>query len=89
MKLKIKDDVDLKELDKFGFRAKYDEDTGRVRTYIYEEKKYSQNKVFPQKYLRIEFEFKKEKLELTYCELDFIYIIFDLIKADMVEKVEG
>lgn len=25
--LKIKDDVDLKELEKFGFKPKYDEDT--------------------------------------------------------------
>ena len=28
--LKIKDKVDLKELEKFGFKPKYDEDTGKL-----------------------------------------------------------
>ena len=31
--LKIKDDVDLKELEKFGFKPKYNEDTGEVCAY--------------------------------------------------------
>ena len=31
--LKIKDDVDLKELKKFGFKPKYDEDTGKINAY--------------------------------------------------------
>ena len=31
--LKIKDNVDLKELEKFGFKAKYDENTGRICAY--------------------------------------------------------
>ena len=31
--LKIIDDVDLKELEKFGFKAKYDEDTGEINAY--------------------------------------------------------
>ena len=31
--LKIKDGVNLKELEKFGFKAKYDEDTGKVCAY--------------------------------------------------------
>ena len=34
--LKIKDDVDLKELKKFGFKPKFDEDTGEVKCYIKE-----------------------------------------------------
>ena len=29
--LKIKDDVNLKELEKFGFKPKYDEDTGKIK----------------------------------------------------------
>ena len=29
--LKIKDNVDLKELEKYGLKAKYDEDTGEVK----------------------------------------------------------
>ena len=31
--LKIKDNVDLKELEKFGFKPKYDEDTGQICAY--------------------------------------------------------
>lgn len=31
--LKIKDGVDLKELEKFGFKPKYNEDTGKVYEY--------------------------------------------------------
>ena len=31
--LKIKNSVDLKELEKFGFKPKYDEDTGKVCAY--------------------------------------------------------
>jgi hypothetical protein len=33
--LKIRDDVDLKELEKFGFKPKYDEDTGELKEYFY------------------------------------------------------
>ena len=29
--LRIKDNVDLKELEKFGFKTKYDEDTGELK----------------------------------------------------------
>ena len=31
--LKIKDNVDLKELEKFGFKAKYNEDTGEIKAF--------------------------------------------------------
>ena len=31
--LKIKNNVDLKELEKFGFKAKYDENTGNICAY--------------------------------------------------------
>ena len=31
--LKIRDDVNLKELEKFGFKPKYDENTGKIRAY--------------------------------------------------------
>lgn len=33
MALRIKDSIDLKELEKFGFKAKYDEDSGKVCAY--------------------------------------------------------
>lgn len=32
--LKIKDDVDLKELEKFGFEPRYNERTGKIYKYI-------------------------------------------------------
>ena len=32
--LKIKDNVDLKELEKFGFRPKYNEDNGELNGYF-------------------------------------------------------
>ena len=31
--LKIKDDVDLKDLEKYGFKPKYDENTGKICAY--------------------------------------------------------
>ena len=34
--LKIKDDVDLEELEKFGFKPKYDVDTGELKEYYKE-----------------------------------------------------
>jgi len=37
--LKIKDDVDLKELEKIGFKPKYDEDTGELCEYFWVSKK--------------------------------------------------
>ncbi len=33
--LKIKDDVDLKELEKFGFKPKYSEETGKLTEYFF------------------------------------------------------
>lgn len=33
--LKIKDNVDLKELEKIGFKPKYDEDTGELNGYFF------------------------------------------------------
>lgn len=34
--LKIKDNVDLKELKKYGFKPLYDEETGTVKSYVYQ-----------------------------------------------------
>ncbi len=34
--LRIRDDVDLKELEKFGFKPKYDENTGKIYKYVCE-----------------------------------------------------
>ena len=75
--LKIKDDVDLKELEKFGFYAEEFIDdkiatyfNGNVRIEIYDGiyDKWNTRKIYA----------------LTSAYLDTIY---DLIKADLVEKV--
>ena len=81
--LKIKDNVDLKELKKYGFKycdiSKYDEFLEnkfmsylfKGQTYIDEDRKFS-SCVWP------------EEVD-TYANEDMLY---DLIKADLVEKVD-
>ena len=93
--LKIKDDVDLKELEKFGFKPKYDEDTGEICAY---QKKCEKDVggllisiTETTSLIRIYKAFKKEGTEWRinryndYFDIDTLY---DLIKADLVEKVE-
>ena len=90
--LKIRDDVDLEELEKFGFKPKYDEDTGEIVAYqkIVKEKQYIG--------LNITLEHIKAKFRIfkfganqwrinPYKELFDIDTLYDLIKANLVEKV--
>lgn len=99
--LKIKDDVDLKELEKFGFKPKYDEDTGELKEYY---KEYLTNEDGHRYYETIRFYvIKSRRLFLTRCNCcggtwdvfhskfgyEIIDLIYDLIKADLVEKVGG
>ena len=94
MALRIKDNVDLKELEKFGFKPKYNEDTGEVCAYEKKIEKYECGLVISvmetKSLIRI-FKFpKKRKNEWrinpykSYFDIDTLY---DLIKADLVEKV--
>ena len=100
--LKIKDNVDLKELEKFGLRPKYDENTGEI-------KGYSSLPKSEQFYYRL-FSITKIKKKLLFRKYREIYkideeyfvrhtfrsqddtcdfdLLYDLIKADLVEKVE-
>ena len=92
--LKIKDSVDLKELEKFGFKFTYDPTTG---DFEYAEKKIILGIPKHSYLLGID---KNRKLELfiytNYAlqgissNIDDMLLdnIYDLIKADMVEKVE-
>ena len=77
--LKIKDNVDLKELEKFGF-----EKDGY--NYCYDFIPYKEN---GGQYIL--FDVKERKLYLDYIDLDYfdeaVNILYDLIKADLVEKV--
>lgn len=80
--LKIKDNVDLKELEKFGF-----EKDGY--NYYYDFIPYNEDAGDGQ-YVLVDI--KTRKIDLDYIDLDYfdksIELLYDLIKADMVEKVE-
>ena len=93
--LKIKDDIYLKELEKFGFKPKYDEDTGKIIAYekTNEEKEYIGLTVTietTKSKIRIFKAFRQKDIEWRinkyndYFDIDTLY---DLIKADLVEKV--
>ena len=80
--LKIKDDVDLKELEKFGF--KFDEDSG----------KYSYNVILKNKNggITLTVQSWNRKIYLwaninSSKNEEIIEFLYDLIKADLVEKV--
>lgn len=74
--LKIKDDVDLKELEKFGFEPRYSEITGKIVRYINEDER---NII---RYIDNDHNY------LPYYEviLNNNDLLYDLIKADMVIK---
>lgn len=76
--LKIKDNVDLKELGKYGFKMKYYNGTKDL-VLEYELKDH------PHKYQDIIFDFHTRKLEFCNWGSD---IMFDLIKDGLVEKVD-
>lgn len=103
--LKIKDNVDLKELEKFGFKPKYDEDTGEVvKYYMSTESKYKFD--IEKLGFKPSFSLKEILKRILFIEHNWIDgwviraknygaftdinvdIIYDLIKANMVEKVE-
>ena len=93
--LKIKDDVDLKELEKFGFKPKYNEDTGEVCAY---QKKCEKDVgglliaiTETTSLIRIYRAFTRGKAEWRinkyndYFDIDTLY---DLIQTGLVEKVK-
>ncbi len=82
--LKIKDNIDLKELERYGF--KYSQTSMEKYFYVY--------------YLDNEFDltiYEDDKiLRLGYCPIDdtgtyadtnYLDLLYDLIKADLIEKV--
>ena len=93
--LKIKDDVDLKELEKFGFKPKYNENTGEICAY---QKKCEKDVggllitiTETISLIRIFRAFRMKNVEWrinqynNYFDIDTLY---DLIQAGLVEKVE-
>ncbi len=105
--LKIKDNVDLKELEKFGLKPKYNEDNGKIDRY--EKITYDDNGIFYYKFRRFLRFLKTNKKKMRFknyedmlvlddrvflngtfnrddsCDFDLLY---DLIQAGLVEKVE-
>lgn len=86
--LKIKDDIDLKELEKYGFVN--DEIDGRkvkIKKMMTKEKWNSEiveiDLITGQLQIFIDDEYYE-----NYTESDTLDFIYDLIKADLVEKVE-
>ena len=79
--LKIKDSVDLKELEKFGF-----EKDGY--NYCYDFISYNEDAGNGQ-YVLVDI--KTKKIDLDYIDLDYfdksVKLLYDLIKSDLVEKV--
>lgn len=88
--LKIKDSVDLKELEKFEFKPKYNEDTGKIYKYIYryefcgtrkiameiEEETYQQGQYDCVEYWKV-----------RLIEFEGVDKLYDLIQAGLVEKI--
>lgn len=86
--LKIKDNIELKELEKFGF--KYVEDKSFEGDFSYCEKQIGGNIV-----LGVDARGRKLLTDITTTESNMTYIfsdgldsLFDLIRAGLVEKVK-
>lgn len=91
--LKIKDNANVEELKRFGFKPKYDEDTGKVIAYQ------KVNKETEYEGLIVNIERIKSKIRIfkrtkqgwlinKYNERFDIDTLYDLIQAGLVEKVE-
>jgi len=81
MALRIKDNVDLKELEKFGFKLKYNENNGNP--FSYEKEFTGWNRIS-------DITIYVENREIDCCieeGMPVIETLYDLIKADLVEKV--
>ena len=81
--LKIKDNVDLKELEKFGF--KYIEDLFTKKPYFFK-KTYLENADDDRICYHIEV--NTRKIIISRLDGDLDDTLYDLIKADLVEKVD-
>ena len=80
--LKIKSDIDLKELEKYGFKRKFDENTGELWKY----------QCLHFQFVYVVIRTRELNLSISYLdnenEEEFYNLIFDLIKDGLVEKME-
>lgn len=85
--LKIKDNIDLKVLEKYGFTI--DKDT--KMEYYFDFVPYNQNDNYNSSYVSINKYGKiidAEEIQREHAN-SLIDLIYDLIQADLIEKVEG
>ena len=82
--LKIKDNVDLKELEKFGFRM--------MKNHYYKCKRNSYFKKLENGYIEIDSNTRLISQDgvgfFRVDEIEYQETLYDLIKADLVEKVD-
>lgn len=79
--LKIKDNVDLKELEKFGFKKE-------PMIYVKKVERKSEGGLTFRKFIYIEEKSREISIEEGIFNVDNeLNTVFDLIKADLVEKV--
>ena len=88
--LKIKDNVDLKELEKFGFKPKYDVDTGELEKMIILCDNYDLHERFDDGAIIKVYNFNRVLCFGTYYNTNGVITetLYDLIKANLVEKVD-
>ena len=77
--LKIKDDVDLKELEKFGFKYNKKDD----KFYITNKFNYYSAEILPDNWQG------HRSIGIYDASIEAIDTLYDLIQANLVEKVEG
>ena len=82
--LKIREGVDLKELEKFGFRAKYDEDSGKIKSYAYKHERIDVKKRLIPFYRDYN---EYSEIDREYYSSEMVEVLYDLIQANLVEKV--
>lgn len=75
--LKIKDNVNLQELEKFGFERNSNFPDGWAMVKTYKKGKYYQEDIYV---------WNDRKIQVT--AIDILDTLYDLIKADLVEKDE-
>lgn len=94
MFLKVRDDIDLKELKKYGFTIKYDVYTGKIAYCRYENKTHLVNH-----YFEINIDVNTRRLEIRsystasfenrHSEIEEVVenLLYDLTKANLLEKI--
>jgi len=88
--LKIKDNIDLKELEKYGFKPRYDTYTGEITNFVNERIAIGLTGCTIEKTIFNIFKLGKKwcfKCNIYEFNDDVLDILYDLIQAGIVEKV--